>query len=407
MRALPHQNFTMLAIALPHHSSLAAQGYDHVYSDGFKVLRSGQAMAGMLSQHSGEVIGLIPASRLSWIALDLPPVGKASRLNQVVHSLLEELVLEDLDKLHVVLPNAVATQGGSTVVAVCDKHWLREALAPLQTAGIRVQRLVAEISPTPNPVLHVIGTPQASLCALSHPQGVTVLPPNTAQWPALGVHLDPSWTLYAEPAMAEQVHQLLQREAELQTAAQRWIAASPSAWDLAQGEWAQGGAQRMWRDAQKLAQNIFYAPVWQPVRWGVLSLLVVQILGLNALAWRENKLTHAHQQQLKQVFTSTFPQVNPVIDAALQMRRETAQLQQSVGQLANIDLEFMLNALGHALPQGVNASQIDYSAGLLKIKGLRLSDAQRLDAQKALHASHLRLTQDNDGAWLIQIGDAS
>ena len=85
----------MLAIALPHQSSQAQLGYSHVFSDGFKALRTGQAAASVLSKHSGSVVGVIPITRMSWLAIDLPPLGKTSRLNAVVHSLLEERLLDE------------------------------------------------------------------------------------------------------------------------------------------------------------------------------------------------------------------------------------------------------------------------------------------------------------------------
>ena len=396
----------MLVIALPHHSHPTPLGYSHVDSDGFKVLRQGHASAQALSQHAGEVVGVVPATRLSWMALDLPPVSTASKRQQVVHSLLEEQLLQDSAELHIVLPNTHSTQGGACVVAICDKAWLREVLAPLNKAGVRVQRLVAELCPTDKAVLHVMGSPDQSLCALTHPRGVTLLPPNTEQWPALGVSVEQLTALYAEPAMTERVQALLAREPALQTAAQRWLATSTSAWDLAQGEWAQGRAQRWLRDAKKLAQDALHAPAWRPVRWGCLCLLLVQVIGLNALAWQESQLTKNRQDQLKQLLLSTFPKVNAVIDAPLQMQREAARLQQSLGAIAGNDLEFMLHTLGHALPDGLALSSIDYSEGVLKLSNLPMSEAQQERLQQQLQAAHLTLERDAHGAWLIQTGVA-
>ena len=396
----------MLVIALPHQSSQAQLGYSHVFSDGFKALRTGQAAASVLSKHSGSVVGVIPITRMSWLAIDLPPLGKTSRLNAVVHSLLEDRLLDETAQLHIVLPPTVSTQGGRVVVAVCDKAWLREVLAPLQAAGIRVQRLVSELCPSEPSQLHVMGTPQQSLSVLTHAQGVKLLPPHPEQWSGLGVNLESLPAIYAEPAMTERVQSLLQQEPRLETSSQRWIAASQSAWDLAQGEWAQGRAQRLLRDIQKLTQDFVHAPAWRPIRWGAGILLLVQLLGLNVLAWHENKLTQERQQQLKEVLISTFPSIHLVVDAPLQMKRETAKLQQSVGAITGHDLEFMLNALASGLPESAALTNFDYSAGSLKIKDLRLSNLQKLSLQKALQAKHLQLERSPDGAWLVQSGVA-
>ncbi|MEN9712339.1 MAG: hypothetical protein RLY90_600, partial [Pseudomonadota bacterium] len=178
------------------------------------------------------------------------------------------------------------------------------------------------------------------------------------------------------------------------------------AWDLAQGEWAQGRAQRWLRDAKKLAQDALHAPAWRPVRWGCLCLLLVQVIGLNALAWQESQLTKNRQDQLKQLLLSTFPKVNAVIDAPLQMQREAARLQQSLGAIAGNDLEFMLHTLGHALPDGLALSSIDYSEGVLKLSNLPMSEAQQVRLQQQLQAAHLTLERDAHGAWLIQTGVA-
>lgn len=78
--------------------------------------------------------------------------GTGSRKTAVLHSLLEESLLQDpQDNLLVTAPGSasVLRQGGSTLVAVCNKQWLRQALAPLQEAGLQIQRLLPEFTPVP------------------------------------------------------------------------------------------------------------------------------------------------------------------------------------------------------------------------------------------------------------------
>jgi len=247
------------------------------------------------------VVAVVPHSRLSWFEVQLPPASHGARLPAVLQGLLEERLLDDPAQMHMVLPSdatELTRQGGITQVAVCDKQWLRDALAPLQAAGLTVQRLVPEISPSNTPLLHVCGTPDHALFVLSHAQGVITLPPNTGHWPAFQPLSDPALRLYAEPAMVAQVQQQLQHTPELQTAAQRWLAASHSRWDLAQGEWAQGRQQRLWRQLQAAWQSLRHAPAWHPVRIGILALLAVQVIGLNALAWREQRDLRAQHAAL-------------------------------------------------------------------------------------------------------------
>ena len=146
------------------------------------------------------------------------------------------------------------------MVAICHKSWLREALAPLQASGLVIQRLVPELSPRTQPLLCVMGTPEQSQSVLCHSQGVTLLPPNVAQWKAFPAYTAfatlsaTKATLVAEPPMVERVEQLLQRRPVMQNAAQRAVAAAQSDWDLAQGEWAQGASQRLVRWFQQIGR---------------------------------------------------------------------------------------------------------------------------------------------------------
>ena len=158
----------MLIIALPH-SANANTGYAHVHSDGHSVLRSATGPAVTLSAHAGEVVAVVPHSRMSWLHVQLPPASHGPRLAAVLQGLLEDRLLADATELHIVpAPHTtdVARQGGASLVAVCDKAWLRQALAPLQAVGMQVQRIVPELAPRATPVLHVMGTPDHAQCVL-------------------------------------------------------------------------------------------------------------------------------------------------------------------------------------------------------------------------------------------------
>ena len=276
-----YNDLPMLIISLPHNPKDATSGYTHVHSDGYQVVRSGVGAASLLSAYAGEVLALIPHTRLSWLSVQFPPGSHGARLDAVLAGLLEDRVLDDVADLHCVVDPAsadVPRSGGVALVAACSKSWLREVLAPLQATGLVVQRLVPELSARAQPLLCVMGTPEQSQSVLCHSQGVTLLPPNVAQWKAF-----PAFTAYAtlsaaqaplvaEPAMVERVEQLLQRRPVMQNAAQRSVVAAQSDWDLAQGEWAQGRSQRFLRLAQHAWQTLLHAPAWRIVRIGLASL---------------------------------------------------------------------------------------------------------------------------------------
>ena len=392
----------MLIIALPH-SANATTGYAHVHSDGHAVLRSATGAAATLSAHAGEVVAVVPHSRLAWLRVQLPPASHGPRLQSVLHGLLEDRLLDDPQQLHIVLaPEAdtTARMGGDALVAVCDKQWLRDALAPLQAAGLTVQRIVPELSPSDTPVLHVMGEPDQSQSVLCHAHGVTLLPPNTAQWRAFAELSQDDLQIQAEPAMVARVQSTLQRQPSLQSAAQRWLESSQSEWDLAQGEWAQGRAQRTQRQLQATWQTLLYAPAWKPVRWGVGAFIALQVLGLNALAWRERSALDAQQASLHSILKNTFPSVTLVIDAPLQMQREVDVLQKKSGATSSTDLEPMLAALADVLPTGQTPSQIHFANHALRVQGIALDSNPSAVAR--FKAQGLSLRQDGNDTWVLQ-----
>ena len=395
----------MLIIALPHTPNADATGYAHVHTDGQTVLRSATGMADALSAHAGEVVAVVPHSRLSWFEVQLPPASHGARQTPVLQGLLEDRLLDDPEHLHMVLPSdatALSRHGGTTQVAVCDKQWLRDALAPLQAAGLTVQRLVPEISPSDAPQLYFCGTPEHVLPLLAHAQGVTTLPPNTAHWTAFTQLTDPALCLYAEPAMVAQVQQQLQQQPELQTAAQRWLAASHSRWDMAQGEWTQGRRQQLQRQLQAAWQSLRHAPAWRPVRWGLVALLLVQVIGLNVVAWRERQAMQQQLAQLPAVLQNTFPKVTVVVEPLLQMQREVDALKQASGSLTPSDFEPMLAALASVLPPGQTPTQLHFAAQGLHVQGIAWAVDQLSSAQTTLRARGLSLRQEGNDRWLLQ-----
>jgi general secretion pathway protein L len=401
----------MLIISLPHNPKDAQSGFAHVHSDGHQVQRNAVGAASLLSTYAGEVVAVIPHTRLSWLSVQFPPGSQGARLGAVLEGLLEDRLLDDVADLHCVVdPTSadVPRTGGVAIVAACSKSWLREVLAPLQASGLVVQRLVPELSPRAQPLLCVMGKPELSQSVLCHTQGVTLLPPNVAQWKAF-----PAFTAYAtlstaqgplvaEPAMVERVEQFLQRRPVMQNAAQRAVVAAQSDWDLAQGEWAQGTSQRFLRLSQHVWQTFFHAPAWRSVRIGLATLLTLQVLGLNAMAWREQRALDVQKVQLNQILTATFPSVRLVIDAPLQMQREVDTLQRGAGRITSTDFEPMLAATASALPEGLVPTQWHFANQVLRAQGLPFNEAQANSARATLKVKHLQLRQEGNDVWVIQ-----
>ena len=202
--------------------------------------------------------------------------------------------------------------------------------------------------------------------------------------------------------MVERVEQFLQRRPVMQNAAQRAVVAAQSDWDLAQGEWAQGRSQRFLRLAQHAWQTLLHAPAWRIVRIGLASLLVLQVVGLNAMAWREQRALDQQKAQLSQILTTAFPSVQLVIDAPLQMQREVDALQRNAGRITSTDFEPMLASTANALPEGLVPTQWHFANHVLRAQGVQLNEAQANAAQTTLKAKHLQLRQEGADVWVIQ-----
>jgi len=342
------------------------------------------------------VVAIVPAAALSWHRVSLPPGLKASspRLQSALHGLLEEHLLQEPAQLHIAL--APQAQAGQTVwVAVCDKAWLQQHLQALQAAQLSVQRLVPEFTPPESGErVHALGDTTSGwlwLCSSQH--GVQAWPvAASAQLP--GPWLEAAEVL-AEPGLAAWAQQRWGERSRLVDSAQHWSTALASGWDLAQFELAgQLRPRRWWRWRERL-DALWRQPRWRPARWGLLALLVAQLVGLNAWAWMTRQHWQDQQAGWGRVLQETFTQVTVVVDAPLQMARELARLRQASGQLGPNDLEAQLQALGAALPAGVaGPTRLSYEDGVLQWPALSLTPAQTGALEQALLARGYQLHSD-------------
>jgi len=176
----------------------------------------------------------------------------------------------------------------------------------------------------------------------------------------------------AEPAVAAKAEALLQYKAELQQRPLRLVRAAQTSWDMAQFELASTGRSRTLKRLFATAQEFRHAPQWRAARWGVGLLLVANLVGLNAWAWKEQSAWQSKRSAIQSTLTQTFPAVKVVVDAPVQMAREVAALRQATGAPSSRDLEAMLGAMGSVLPAGKAATAIDFTAGEARLKGLNL-----------------------------------
>jgi general secretion pathway protein L len=370
---------TTLIVTLAAELADTSTTLDYVLSaDGVTATAQSSAPPALLPP-ADEVVAMVPARHLSWHQITLPkgvlPRGSwqdsgTVRLRAVLEGLLEDQLLDDCSQLHFALaPDARAD--APVWVAVCNRSWLQLALQALEQAARPVSRIVPEFTPgSLADILYVMGTPEQAQLVLTARGGVTVWPLSGAtvallDWPA-------EQAVVAEPAVLGLAEQLLHRTVTLQPIAQHRLLAAESAWDLAQFDLVNSGQARFWKRGRGAWQQFWRAPAWHAARVALVALLVVNVLGLNAWAWKERSLVQSQRQAVQAVLTDTFPNVRVVVDAPLQMTREVAALQQASGDVTGRDLETLLDVFSAAAPDQAAVAAIEFRAGELRLLGVSL-----------------------------------
>ena len=390
----------ILIITLPAQALKSATQLDYVISrDGTALDTQSSAPWSLLpasarAAQAMQVVLVLPVERVSWHQVQLPPgAARSARLRAVLEGLVEDQLLDDVADLHLALQQPLPAQGPAWLAA-CDKAWLLDCVREVEQAGFDISALVPELAP---PVLGAAAPGQ--LYALDSPQGPQWVHSSAAgltRWPLQAAALAaikpaddvPVW---AEPAVAAQAEALLGRPLFLQNSAQRALLASQGAWDLAQfGIVASRGGRSFRRMAQGL-QQFSSAARWRPVRWGLWALLLVHVLGLNLYAYQQQAAVNQERRAMQAAFTSTFPKVQAVVDAPVQMQREVDQLRQRSGQLAPDDAEVMLSALMQSANFPAAPTAIHYQGGELKIEGLQLPASALAELTRAMQARGYQL----------------
>jgi general secretion pathway protein L len=364
---------SLFVLLAPGHATAQTEFPYALSSDRRSVASHGSAPAALLPQPTGagaEVVAIVPAAALSWHQVELPKGTSAGspRLRAVLEGLLEDRLLDEPDTLHFALqPRPPAT--GPAWVAVCDRAWLRSAVQVLEGAGRPASRIVPEFAPEGQTALYALGEPEDASLVMAGQQGVFTLPLASASL-ALLPSLPQEAPRVAEPAVAALAEQVLQQKLELQQAPQRWLQAAQSGWDLAQSDFASSNRARALKKLAGGWAEILRAPQWRPARWGAALLLAVNLIGVNAWAWKERSALEAKRAAVRGTLTQAFPHIKVVVDAPVQMEREVAALRQVTGGTSGRDLESMLAALTFAVPPGRSIANLEYSGNELRVRGL-------------------------------------
>jgi general secretion pathway protein L len=355
-------------------------------SDGHGLADHGSAPVALLPQPAGagaEVVAVVPVQALSWHRVTLPKgvAPGTPRLRAALEGLLEEQLLDDVEAVHLALQPG-ARGGDAAWIAACDRAWLRAALQALEAAGRPASRIVPEFAPEDPPRLTALGEPEEALLVANSAEGVLALPLATAALPLLPAPTSGAQRL-AEPAAAALAEQMLPGPWTLQQAPQRWLQSARTGWDLAQFEFASSPRARALKKVAGGWSTLLNGPAWRPARWAAALLLLANLVGLNAWAWRERASLDRQREAVRRALSDTFPKVRVIVDAPVQMEREVAGLRLQTGTASPGDFEALLAALASALPAGRTPSGLEYGNGQLRAAGLGLSPDQvrALDTQ--------------------------
>ena len=361
------------AVAEAAPASSGPKEYSYVLSaDGLSVSRQGRCVANMLPR-AESVIAVMPPTDLSWHRVTVPK-APAARLRAALAGMLEEALLDDPEELHLALaPQAKA--GQSAWVAACDHTWLTGQLMALEKAKLRVERVVPSVAPD-EPASAYFHEAHASPSDDSDSAAAVLLtwssPEGVATWPMAGSlarsllpePLPVQARFFATPPVASPAERWLGRAVTVQTQGEHLLVAARSLWNLLQFELTPSskGLHALSDKWRRLM-----GPQWRPVRVGLAALVAVQLLGLNLWAWQQQRLVKDKRSELVRILKQAHPQIGSVLDAPVQMQRETEALRAAAGQPGDNDLEALMGAVATAWPPERPTASLQYDGTALTL----------------------------------------
>ena len=398
-------------------SDLARRDWAYVLThNGVSVAAHGRAALPLLP--AADVVVAVPAQAdVSWMRLRVPK-APAAKLKAALAGMLEDQMLADLSAVHLALAPQAKAQDEAWV-AVVDKPWLQACLRALEAASRPVDRVSPVLAPNDDWTGHFaassghqdagslsgsqasqelvaepVAEPVAETAALSltlcDAQGVVCTPVagTVARQMVQALAARPvRWT--ATPAAAAAAERWLGMPVQVESDAQRSLRAVRSAWNLLQFDLAPA---RRGARIGRLALQTWWSPPWRPVRWGLLGLVLVQWAGLNLWAWTQQKALDDLKRAQVALAQSTYSQLRVVVDAPLQMQRETETLRAAAGVPGTQDLEALLGAAASAWPQGQGpVPSLRFDPGQLSVATTGWSDTEQQEFAGRLRSQGWRV----------------
>ncbi len=388
---------TLVVLVPPRRRSVAgaarADGNDDLMyvltEDGTTIQSTGRCAPALLPKASS-VVAVLGDNDVSWLKVAVPR-APASRLRAALVGVLEERMLDEPESVHLALEPG-ATPGEDAWICVVNKAWLTSEIARLEQAGVIVERVVPMSWPEDTPLGHFneVGSSKGDGAALqltwSDVNGVSNVPLQGS----LARAMLPRWTATparwsAHPAVAAQAERWLGSPVFVLRDEPRALQAMRSLWNLRQFDLASAHRGTL---ALREAWKRFLSPAWRPVRWGLATLAVLNLVGLNLWALNQRSAAGAKSAAITQVLRDTHPQVRSIIDAPAQMLRETETLRAAAGRLGEADFEALLGIIAAAWPEGRSAAEsLNFEPGRLSLASTGWTDEQVQQFRSSLRTS--------------------
>ncbi len=347
---------------------------------------------------SDQLVLLLPEHGVSWHRTTLPRAS-SKRWRAALVGLLEEQLLEDPEQLQLAIDEQ-AVGGETSWVAATPKAPLLDALARIEGAQRMVDRILPRSWPTGQPQGHFFNDEAGVHLRWADADGVSSLPLKggfaRARFPASAVQSS-EWT--ASAAALEAAEHWLGTRVAVISAAEHAKRALASPWNLRQFELAPRLHGLRW--LRQIGHQAMHRQ-WRAARRGLVLLLGLGLIGINALAWQQRTLLAERQNALRSTLKGSFPRVGYVQEPLLQMQRELNLLRAQTGELGDQDLEALVAALSVAWPEARGPIQaLNYEPGQLSLPRSGWSEEQIEQVRSQLASERWQLTQDQ-GRLLIK-----
>jgi general secretion pathway protein L len=348
-------------------------------ADGRSVTQTGTAAAALLPKADHVVLALAEGD-VSWHRVEIPK-APAARLRSALLGVMEEALLEDDEALHFALaPGAVPGQTGW--VAVTHRPWLAGALVALEESGQSIERVVCCGMPSElgrghffvpaedadaGPSLALSRADGAASLRLSGGLARALLPADVT---AMRFTTTPAAATFAEQWLGSSVALMTEGERALEATQ----ATAAGALNLRQFDLV--ARHRGTRALREIGKR-FLSSEWRPVRVGLAAVVLLHVIGLNAFAWQQRQAISAKREAMTALLKSAHPGVRAVLDAPVQMQRETERLRAAAGRAGDNDLEALMGAAASAWPDGIGPAQsLRFEAGRLTLTAPGFAEPQ-------------------------------